>query len=61
MGFVLVQNTFPPVPLSSQEYKWIAEISQGSLIKCQGGREGGGGNRGMDWHPSREGLVGSYS
>ena len=41
MGFFLVQNTFLSVPLSSQEYKWIEEISQGSLMKCQGGREGG--------------------
>ena len=46
---------FLTVPLSTQEYKWVAEISQESLIKCQGGGGGrgelGSSRRGMDWHP----------
>ena len=38
--------------LSTQEYKWVPEISQGNLMKCQEGRGrgGGGGNHGVDCH-----------
>ena len=49
MCCVLIQNTLY-VSLSTQEYNWVAELSQGSLVKCRGGG-GGGGNHGMDWHP----------
>ena len=49
MCCVLIQNTLY-VSLSTQEYNWVAELSQGSLVKCRGGGEGGS-NHGMDWHP----------
>ena len=42
------------VPLSTQEYKWVAKISQGSLKNVVGE---GGGNHGMDWHPIKGGVV----
>ena len=58
---------FLTVPLSTQEYKWVAEISQESLIKCQrGGGEGGGeeswGVAGVGWTDIlSRGYVGSYT
>ena len=40
MCCVLIQNTLY-VSLSTQEYNWVAELSQGSLVKCRGGGRGG--------------------
>ena len=45
MCCVLIQNTLY-VSLSTQEYNWVAELSQGSLVKCRGGGGGGGGTVG---------------
>ena len=47
------------VPLSTQEYKWVPEISQGNLMKWQEGRggRGGEGNHGVDWHHVQGGVV----
>ena len=49
------------VPLSTQEYKWVAEISQESLIKCQrGGGEESWGVAGVGWTDIlSRGYVGS--
>ena len=46
------------VSVSTQEYKWVAKISQGNLIKCKGGERGGGrDNGGMDLHPVQGWVV----
>ena len=48
----LCKTLFSHSAHSTQECKLMSEVSQESLMKCQGGWGGGGrgGNHGMDWY-----------